>query len=208
MIDPKIKAKVRLYYESHFDENKAVAAKFNLSYRTLMKWIEKEKWNKGYLVKGSLKKDIKKDLLKKELASRLDIESKKTSQNIKAQINNIKDFQALSLEEFNLEIEKISDELLSAALSTEFIHKNMIESFIYAKHELKRMSLLRNENKANPALIAMSEKLINMLANIQKSLYSKDILDQAMNANAEKVNIEKLGINELKNLVGEVIDID
>lgn len=208
MIDLKLKAKIRLHYESHFEENKALAAKFGINYRTLMRWIEKEKWQKGYLIKGSLEKDIKNDLLKKEFASRLDIESKKTTQNIKAQIHNLKDFEALSVDEFNLEIEKISDELLSAALSSEFIHKNMLESFIYAKHELKRMSILRQENKANPALISMSEKLINMLANIQKSLYSKDILEAALTHQNNNINLEKLNANELKNLIGEIVDVE
>lgn len=206
MIDAKLKAKARLFYESHNENAKEVAARFNLQYRTLMTWIQKEKWIKGSLIESVLQKDVKNSLLKKEFGSRLDMASKQIKNNIERNINDLRHFQSLSIDEFNLEIEKISDEILTNALSAEFIHKNMIESFLYAKHELKRMSILRKDNHASPALIAMSEKLINMLANIQKSLYSKDILEQALNANAQNIDMQKLSENELKGLIAEVID--
>lgn len=208
MIDLKQKAKIRLFYESNFESGKEVAARFNVNYRTLMKWVEKEKWQKGYLVESTLKENTNQELLKKEFGSRLDMQSKKIQENIKNKIENLKDFESLSCEEFNLELEKISDKLLTSALSAEFIHKNMLESFLYAKHELKRMSLLRKESQANPAIIAMSEKIINMLSNIQKSLYSKDLLEHALNNSNNNLDLKKLSENELKALAGEIIEIN
>ncbi|MCR2055433.1 hypothetical protein CHLV4139_08005 [Campylobacter helveticus] len=208
MIDLKQKAKIRLFYESNFENGKEVAARFNVNYRTLMKWVEKEKWQKGYLVESTLKENTNQELLKKEFGSRLDMQSKKIQENIKNKIENLKDFESLSCEEFNLELEKISDKLLTSALSAEFIHKNMLESFLYAKHELKRMSLLRKESQANPAIIAMSEKVINMLSNIQKSLYSKDLLEHALNNSNNNLDLKKLSENELKALAGEIIEIN
>lgn len=208
MIDLKQKAKIRLFYESNFENGKEVAARFNVNYRTLMKWVEKEKWQKGYLVENTLKENTNQELLKKEFGSRLDMQSKKIQENIKNKIENLKDFESLSCEEFNLELEKISDKLLTSALSAEFIHKNMLESFLYAKHELKRMSLLRKESQANPAIIAMSEKVINMLSNIQKSLYSKDLLEHALNHSNNNLDLKKLSENELKALAGEIIEIN
>ena len=208
MIDLKQKAKIRLFYESNFENGKEVAARFNVNYRTLMKWVEKEKWQKGYLVENTLKENTNQELLKKEFGSRLDMQSKKIQENIKNKIENLKDFESLSCEEFNLELEKISDKLLTSALSAEFIHKNMLESFLYAKHELKRMSLLRKESQANPAIIAMSEKVINMLSNIQKSLYSKDLLEHALNNSNNNLDLKKLSENELKALAGEIIEIN
>lgn len=208
MIDLKQKAKIRLFYESNFENGKEVAARFNVNYRTLMKWVEKEKWQKGYLVENTLKENTNQELLKKEFGSRLDMQSKKIQENIKNKIENLKDFESLSCEEFNLELEKISDKLLTSALSAEFIHKNMLESFLYAKHELKRMSLLRKESQANPAIIAMSEKIINMLSNIQKSLYSKDLLEHALNHSNNNLDLKKLSENELKALAGEIIEIN
>ena len=208
MIDLKQKAKIRLFYESNFENGKEVAARFNVNYRTLMKWVEKEKWQKGYLVESTLKENTNQELLKKEFGSRLDMQSKKIQENIKNKIENLKDFESLSCEEFNLELEKISDKLLTSALSAEFIHKNMLESFLYAKHELKRMSLLRKESQANPAIIAMSEKIINMLSNIQKSLYSKDLLEHALNHSNNNLDLKKLSENELKALAGEIIEIN
>lgn len=208
MIDLKLKAKIRLHYESNFDNAKEVSRAFEINYRTLMKWIEKEKWQKGVLVKGVLKESTKNELLKKEFGSRLDMQSQKIKDSVKSKIENLKDYESLSLEEFNLELEKISDKVLTAALSAEFIHKNMVESFLYAKHELKRMSLLRKEHKAEPCLIAMSEKLINMLSSIQKSLYSKDLLEHALNAKDTNIDLKKLSENELKALAGEIIDLN
>lgn len=208
MVDPKLKAKIRLHYESNNDSAKDVAAHFNVNYRTLMVWIQKEKWIKGCLIENIIKKDINDKLLKKELGTRLGMVSEQIKNNIESNIKDLKDFQSLSTEEFNLEIEKISDKLLTAALSAEFIHKNMIESFLYAKHELKRMSILRKENQASPALISMSEKLINMLSNIQRSLYSKDILDRALNSSDSNIDLKKISEEELKKLASEVIDID
>lgn len=136
------------------------------------------------------------------------MQSQKIKDSVKSKIENLKDYESLSLEEFNLELKKISDKVLTAALSAEFIHKNMVESFLYAKHELKRMSLLRKEHKAEPGLIAMSEKLINMLSSIQKSLYSKDLLEHALNAKDANIDLKKLSENELKALAGEIIDLD
>lgn len=208
MIDAKLKAKIRLHYESHNDTAKEVAAHFDINYRTLMVWVQKEKWEKGRLIENVLQKDIKNDLLKKEFGSRLHLESEKIKNNIERNIDDLRHFNSLSVDEFNLEIEKISDEILSSALSAEFIHKNMIESFLYAKHELKRMAILRKENQASPALIAMSEKLINMLANIQKSLYSKDILERALNSDTSNIDLQKISEAELKKLASEVIDTD
>ncbi|MCR2123406.1 hypothetical protein CUPS3785_10095, partial [Campylobacter upsaliensis] len=67
---------------------------------------------------------------------------------------------------------------------------------------------LRKEHKADPCLIAMSEKLINMLSSIQKSLYSKDLLEHALNAKDANIDLKKLSENELKALAGEIIDIN
>lgn len=190
------------------DSGKDVASRFDINYRTLMKWIEKEKWVKGALIKGVLKDDIKNDLLKKEFGSRIDMQNKKLQNQIKANIENLKDFESLSCDEFALEIENISEKLLTSALSAEFIHKNMLESFLYAKHELKRMALLRKDYKADPNLITMSEKIINMLSSIQKSLYSKDLLEHALNNSNSNLDLKKLSDNELKALASDIIDID
>lgn len=206
MIDLKLKAQARLYYESHNETGKEVAARFGILYRTLMVWVRREGWQRNKLVEGVLQKDIKTDLLKKEFGTRLDMASRQIKQNITRNIDDLREFQSLSVEEFNLEIEKISDQVLGAALNAEFIHKNMLESFLYAKHELKRMAALREGHKPSPALIAMAEKIINMLSNIQKSLYSKDILDRALSVEDDSIDMEKLSEVELKKLLTQTIE--
>lgn len=65
MIDLKLKAKIRLHYESNFDNAKEVSRAFEINYRTLMKWIEKEKWQKGVLVGGRVKRKHEKRAFKK-----------------------------------------------------------------------------------------------------------------------------------------------
>ncbi|MDO4674898.1 hypothetical protein [Campylobacter sp.] len=171
-----------------------------------MVWVRREGWQRNKLVEGVLQRDIRTDLLKKEFGTRIDMASRQIKQNITRNIDDLREFQSLSVEEFNLEIEKISDQVLSAALNAEFIHKNMLESFLYAKHELKRMAALREGHKPSPALIAMAEKIINMLSNIQKSLYSKDILDRALSVEDDSIDMEKLSEAELKKLLAQTIE--
>ncbi|ELJ8894851.1 hypothetical protein RT874_001966, partial [Campylobacter upsaliensis] len=47
-----------------------------------------------------------------------------------------------------------------------------------------------------------------MLSNIQKSLYSKDLLEHALNSNNTNIDLKKLSENELKALAGEIININ
>ena len=195
MIDKELKERVRFYYETHFDENKEVAKKFNISYRTLMVWINKENWEKGKGVKKVLESDIKENLIKKEFGTIIDVTSKKIKENVKANLGNTY-YDLNELVRSNL-LDSLSDELLMKAMGINFLQKNMALGALIAKDELTRMLSLRKDDKANPTLIVCAEKYVNILSTLQKSFYSNS--DASLNLNVINVSedLSKLSEKEL-----------
>ncbi|TQR31792.1 hypothetical protein DMB92_05235 [Campylobacter sp. MIT 99-7217] len=195
MISKELKAEIRFYYETHLDENKEVAKKFNVSYRTLMTWIQKEGWEKGKGVKKVLESDIKQNLIKKEFGTIIDATSEKIKENVKANLGQTY-YELNDLVRNNL-LDNLSDELLMKAMGINFLQKNMALGALIAKDELTRMLSLRKEGKGEPLIIAGAEKYVNILATLQKSFYSNS--DASLNLNVINVSedLSKLSQKEL-----------
>lgn len=204
MIDKALKEKVKFYYETHFDENKEVAKRFKIGYRTLMTWINKEGWVKGKGVKKVLESDIKKDLIKKEFGTIIDATSEKIKENVKASLGATY-YDLNDLVRHNL-LDNLTDELLMQAMGINFLQKNMALGALIAKDELTRMLSLRKEGKAEPLLIASAEKYVNILSTLQKSFYSNN--DASLNLNVINVSedLSKLSQKELMERINRLED--
>lgn len=195
MTDKDLKNEIKFYYETHNIENKKIAEKFNISYRLLMQWVKKERWEKGKGVKNVAKTNIKNELIKKEFGTIIDATSEKIKENVKANLGetyyNLNDLVKKNL------LDNLADELLIEAMGINFLQKNMALGALIAKDELLRMLNLRDEGKAEPLLIAMSEKYINILATLQKSFYGNS--DSSLNLNVVNINedISKLTKSEI-----------
>lgn len=195
MIDKNLKDEIRIYYETHEDSNKEVAKKFNITYRTLMTWIQKEKWQKAKGLKDILQSNVRKDLVKKEFGTIIDNTARKLKQQLKDNLND-------SLSEVdeilkNNLLDGVTDEILLKAMNLNFLQKNMTLGALLAKDELIRMTRLRKADKASPALIASAEKFVSILSNLQKSFYGNN--DASLNLQVVNINedLSKLSNKEL-----------
>lgn len=196
MIDLKLKEEIRLFYETHNISLPNLAKKYKINYRTLMVWVKKEEWQKGKGIENILEKDIKKNLLKKDMTGILNIEKQKIKQNIK---DNLINSNYSDLNEFNDFIDNLSDEILLSCMNSEFIHKNMIKTAFIAKNELDRMLRLRKEDKPEPLIISCAEKIVNIFSNIQKNIFDEKLLNKALNN--DNVSLENLSNDELLRLI-------
>ncbi|MDL0101897.1 hypothetical protein NYG95_08570 [Campylobacter felis] len=199
MIDKKLKDEIRLYFETHDEDNKQIAKKFNIKYRTLMVWVNKEGWEKAKGLKGIMESEIKKDMLKKEFGTIIDMQSEKIQQKLRENLNESL-YNVDEILQKNL-LDSVTDEILIKAMSLNFLQKNMALGALIAKDELMRMVNLRKEHKGEPQIIAGAEKFVSILGTLQKSFYGND--DSGLNLQVVNINEDLSTLSKrelLKNL--------
>lgn len=205
MFDKELRAKVRLYYETHDIGVKELSKHFSLQYRTVLNWVKKEKWQRAKGLKDVFEADIKKSLVKKEFGTILDSTSKKIQEKL---ISNLGEslYDVDELVRKNT-LETVSDELLLKAMGVSFLQKNMTLGALIAKDELLRMLSLRQEHRADPMLIACAEKYVGILQSLQKSFYSEKESFLKLNAlNDSAIELENLSENEILELLAKEKD--
>lgn len=205
MFDKELRAKVRLYYETHDIGVKELSKHFSLQYRTVLNWVKKEKWQRAKGLKDVFEADIKKSLVKKEFGTILDSTSKKIQEKL---ISNLGEslYDVDELVRKNT-LESVSDELLLKAMGVSFLQKNMTLGALIAKDELLRMLSLRQEHRADPMLIACAEKYVGILQSLQKSFYSEKESFLKLNAlNDSAIELENLSENEILELLAKEKD--
>lgn len=199
MFSKEKKEEIRLYFETHMLSPKEVAEAFNIGYRTLCVWIKKEGWEKGKGLESVAKKNIRGDLLKQEFGGILEVSKEKIKENIKENLGT-NSYQNIDRNKLDEILEGLSEDLLFKMLNVEFLHKNMLSSFLIAKEELLKMRRNTKINQNNPAIISSAQKLIEMLGNIQRNLYDDKILSKTLDSGLEK-QVESLSNEELLKLI-------
>ncbi|PZT48486.1 hypothetical protein B6S12_03930 [Helicobacter valdiviensis] len=192
----KNKQEIKIYYLTHTQSPKAVAELFNINYRTLMSWIEKEGWEAGSAIQKSTN-SLKGELIKREFGTILT----QKGEEIKSQIKQNLGDEAYKIDSIILNnmLESSTEELLLGAMSANFIQKNLALSAMIAKNELMKMVNLRVEHKADPMVIACAEKYQKMLLEMQNALYGKAPMIKEENT----ASLEELSDRELLEMLKE-----
>ena len=192
------KNEIKLYFESNNDTPKVVAERFKIKYRTLMFWIKSENWERGKYQKAIKTELVADELLQKEHFS---IQNA-TASKIKAQMLENMGAEASKINEacLNAMLEEASDKLLLEAMSVNFIQKNIAQTCLIAKNELLELIAQKKEGKADVMIIAAAEKLQNMFANLQTSIYGKEPPKQVLQVD-ENTDFSKLSNAELEAII-------
>lgn len=191
------KAEIRAYYELNEDKPKEVAAKFKVKYRTLMYWIKSEKWEQGKFTKTIKPQIVRSELLNKEGFSL----TKAASVKMKRQMLDSMGESASALDGaiLNAMLDERSDKLLLEAMSLNFIQKSLAQTAIIAKSQLLKLLEKQNDDKPDAMLVAVAEKVANILSNLQTTLYGKD--GQIYRDLSEVEDFSKLSNAELQEII-------
>ena len=196
------KGEIRIFYETHELKPKEVAQHFNISYRTLAHWIKTEGWERGIALKNITHANINKNLLKKEVASVLSIESEKIKQCI---ADGISKDNEISNELKEAMLELVSEEVILQAISAQALQKNIIQMAMIGKAELLRILRNRADDKGDAMIIACAEKVEKMFIDAQNCIYGKQsaiaIIDTS---NMTEVDISTLSTTELKTQLAQL----
>ncbi len=186
----KNKNEIKIYYETHYIKPKELAKLFNVNYRTLMEWINKEEWQEAKALKATPTEVVKGELLKKEFGTALSLAHKKTKQAIKENLGD----DAYLVNELILDnmLDSSTEQLLLEAMNADYIQKNIALSAIIAKDELMKMLRLRVEGRADPVIIACAEKVNKLFLEMQSALFGKEIKTESLENNFEELSTEEL----------------
>lgn len=165
------KSEIEIFYKTHHMSIKDVASHFNVSYRTLAHWVKTEGWVAGCALEGA-REEMAQGVVQENLNAVLDIAKVKAKNAIKKELGSVvSDVDSLVLD--NL-LESSTDEILSKALSLNFIQKNIALAGIIAKDRLLRLVRMSENPKDDPMIIACAEKVAKIFGDMQQSVYGKN----------------------------------
>ena len=157
----KNKDLIKAYYETHKEDSKEVAKRFEIPVRTLNYWILTEKWQKASALNGITQEVLSKDLVKKEFGTALARESERIKEKIRYNLGDT----AFKVDSMLLEnmLEDSTQKLLLGAMSLNYIQQNITLSALIARDELLRL-------KAKS--VDMDKNSIKILINTQSRLHA------------------------------------
>ncbi|TLD84252.1 hypothetical protein [Helicobacter trogontum] len=162
-----LKKEIRTYYETHYEDTKAVAKLFKVSERTLYNWIQTENWEKGKLIKHTELKAIARKLLSdKDILDNIGVAKNAIKNNMKENMNSL-----YSIYEERI-LDNTADELLLKAMSETFIHTQITKTALIAQSEFNRLaSLSVNSSTPNPRVIQAAKDVVGIFTDMKKCLY-------------------------------------
>lgn len=197
-IDTDLKIKARTYYETHFEDVKEIAKKFDIPARTLYRWIKEEDWQQGSAKINN--EEVGKELLSSTVASQMDYVKEKTKNGIR---NHFLD-KGLPFDEDV--IDSSTDEILFEAMSIKFIDKTLIETALYSKQALKNFhnsTTHQNSPKLELLKIQAAKDVCNIFDQVKKSIHGKD----APNVSVQIANIgQNTSLQDLANMSNEELN--
>lgn len=191
------KNEIRVYFELNSDKPKEVAAKFGVNYRTLAHWIKNEGWERGKYIAKIEPQIIKDELLQKEQFSLINAASSKMKRQILGEMGDAA--AAVDKACLNAMLDETSDKILLEAMSLNFIQKSLAQTALIAKSQLLKLVEIQDPEKPDGFLIAASEKVANILSNLQTTLYGKEV--QKKRDLSEVEDFSKLSNAELEEII-------
>lgn len=190
------KKEIEIFYKTHNMGIKDVAAHFGMSYRTLAHWVKTEGWVAGSAVQNL--QSMASPVLNENMNEVIDVAKVKIKREIKQNLGIVvSEVDTMILD--NL-LESSTDEILTRAMSLNFIQKNIALSAIIAKDRLLRLVRSSDDPKHDPIVIACAEKVAKIFGDMQGLIYGKNPMLQSSE------NVEDLSLEEINKLLSELGD--
>ena len=168
----KNKDLIKAYYETHNEDSKEVAKRFEIPVRTLNYWILTEKWQKASALNGITQEVLSKDLVKKEFGTALARESERIKEKIRYNLGD----NAFKVDSMLLEnmLEDSTQKLLLGAMSLNYIQQNITLSALIARDELLRLKAKSvDADKPDVMVVASAEKVQKMFLDLKTAIFGK-----------------------------------
>ena len=192
----KNKDLIKAYYETHNEEAKEVAKRFEIPLRTLNYWILTESWQKASALNGITQEVLSKDLVKKEFGTALARESERIKEKIRYNLGDT----AFKVDSMLLEnmLEDSTQKLLLGAMSLNYIQQNITLSALIARDELLRLKAKSVDmDKPDVMVVASAEKVQKMFLDMKNAMFGKDALAITNNSEVDFENMSEAELNAL-----------
>lgn len=192
----KNKDLIKAYYETHNEEAKEVAKRFEIPLRTLNYWILTESWQKASALNGITQEVISKDLVKKEFGTALARESERIKEKIRYNLGDT----AFKVDSMILEnmLEDSTEKLLLGAMTLNYIQHNIALSTLIARDELLRLKAKSADtDKPDVMVVASAEKVQKMFLDMKNAIFGKDALAITNNSEVDFENMSEAELNAL-----------
>ena len=192
----KNKDLIKAYYETHNEEAKEVAKRFEIPLRTLNYWILTEYWQKASALNGITQEVISKDLVKKEFGTALARESEIIKEKIRYNLGDT----AFKVDSMILEnmLEDSTEKLLLGAMTLNYIQHNIALSTLIARDELLRLKAKSADtDKPDVMVVASAEKVQKMFLDMKNAMFGKDALAITNNSEVDFENMSEAELNAL-----------
>lgn len=192
----KNKDLIKAYYETHNEEAKEVAKRFEIPLRTLNYWILTESWQKASALNGITQEVISKDLVKKEFGTALARESEIIKEKIRYNLGDT----AFKVDSMILEnmLEDSTEKLLLGAMTLNYIQHNIALSTLIARDELLRLKAKSADtDKLDVMVVASAEKVQKMFLDMKNAMFGKDALAITNNSEVDFENMSEAELNAL-----------
>ena len=192
----KNKDLIKTYYETHNEEAKEVAKRFEIPLRTLNYWILTESWQKASALNGITQEVISKDLVKKEFGTALARESEIIKEKIRYNLGDT----AFKVDSMILEnmLEDSTEKLLLGAMTLNYIQHNIALSTLIARDELLRLKAKSADtDKPDVMVVASAEKVQKMFLDMKNAMFGKDALAITNNSEVDFENMSEAELNAL-----------
>lgn len=192
----KNKDLIKAYYETHNEEAKEVAKRFEIPLRTLNYWILTESWQKASALNGITQEVINKDLVKKEFGTALARESERIKEKIRYNLGDT----AFKVDSMILEnmLEDSTEKLLLGAMTLNYIQHNIALSTLIARDELLRLKAKSADtDKPDVMVVASAEKVQKMFLDMKNAIFGKDALAITNNSEVDFENMSEAELNAL-----------
>ena len=192
----KNKDLIKAYYETHNEEAKEVAKRFEIPLRTLNYWILTESWQKASALNGITQEVLSKDLVKKEFGTALARESEIIKEKIRYNLGDT----AFKVDSMILEnmLEDSTEKLLLGAMTLNYIQHNIALSTLIARDELLRLKAKSADtDKPDVMVVASAEKVQKMFLDMKNAMFGKDALAITNNSEVDFENMSEAELNAL-----------
>lgn len=192
----KNKKEIEIFYKTHDISLKDLARHFNVKYRTIAHWAQKEQWKRAECIKNIT--EIHSPVVEKNVNKIIDIAEVKIKNQIKQNLKGC--FEGLDQLILDNLLQSSTDEILLKTMSANFIQKNIALCAVLAKSQLIEMVQNKKDMRDNPVIIACAEKVAKIFADMKIQLYGRDPVSQEVKDN----NYDDLTSAQLKLLINEL----
>lgn len=172
MYSEAIKKEIEIFFKSNNTNIAETARRFNIPYTTLKSWVKDEGWEAGTAIKNL--ENTQQEVVKENF----NLITRKAQDRIKQEIINNLGSVAYDVDNIILNslMNEASEAQLIQAMSLNHINKSLALNASIAKNALLELNATSDGSmQSKMAIVACSEKVSKIFAELKTSLYGKEI---------------------------------